>query len=538
MIAAAAAIVGVALVAFVAVKVFDKGPVASKPACTGSLPVNVAVAPEIEAPVRAIAKQLTDDRVAVKGQCVSYQVKGVSTIDTFNQLANGDEDAVTPDLWVPDSSQWMERTGILGDRVLPMKASVAVSPLVLVGTKAEAAKLRPKASSWASVAAKGPVAFSDPEKSMTSLMALLGVRRSIAGDRVLAREEVGRTIISRARERVEDTAVELGRAPTGLTHVVPASEQQYLKAAKANPDADLDAVVPAGGTVEFDYPMYAVMLGKSEVDPAIEAGQALLRYVDSSAGKKIVHNAGFRDAADKAQPDPRAVKVPRVLGQVLPLDADDILRTWAAVTLEPKLLTVVDVSGTMGQPAAGGAKRIDLARDAAKAAVGYYPDSAEVGLWTFSQDLGPNGLDYKELTPIAPLTSGHRSAVEKALNSLPSQVGRNTGLFDTVLAAYRSSQGKFDSRRFNTMVLLTDGKDDNVSTLSLGQVLSELRTSVDDARPIHVILVGLGPDADLSVLRQLADAMRGQAFKAQDPKDMQNIVIDALLSRECRGVCR
>ncbi|MBM7788094.1 VWA domain-containing protein [Tenggerimyces flavus] len=543
MFAAAAAILGVVLVAYVAVQVFDnKNNVAKRPTCTGSQEVAISVTPELEAPVRAITKQITDDKASVNDICLSFTVRGVTSIEVFNLLANGDDESDTPNLWIPDSEAWLGRTGILGDRLLPMKASMALSPLVVATTKAQAAQLRPIAGNWADMTAKGKVALADPDKSMTTLQALLGIRRTIRGDRVESRERIGRTIIERAQDRVKDLTEELGRASTGLKHAVPTSEQQFLKTAKANPDADLTAIVPTTGTVMFDYPIYAVMLGNEDVelDPTIEAGKTLIRYAESEAGKKVLHDAGFRDSVSKTVPDPKAVKLPPELKPVLaPTDADDILRTWAAVTLDPRLLTVVDVSGTMGSKAEGsGSTRIELARQAAKTALTYYPNSAKFGLWIFSQNLGPNDEDYRSLVEVNALDPVHRQNAVKALDGLPRQVAGNTGLYDTVLAAYRSARQNFESGRSNTMVLLTDGKDDNVSNTNLETLVRQLRNETTADKPIQVILVGLGPDADIGVLRQLADAMGGQAFKAQNTEDMQSIVIDALLSRECRGSCR
>lgn len=543
MFAAAAAILGVVLVAYVAVQVFDnQNNVAKRPTCTGSQEISISVTPELEAPVRAITKQITDDKAAVNDICLSFTVRGVTSIEVFNLLANGDDDSDTPNLWIPDSEMWLGRTGILGDRVLPMKASMALSPLVLATTKAQAAQLRPIAGNWADLTDKGKVALADPDKSMTTLQALLGIRRTIRGDKVESRERIGRTIIQRAQDRVKDLTEELGRASTGLKHAVPTSEQQFLKTAKANPDADLTALVPTTGTVMFDYPIYAVMLGNEDVelDPTIEAGKTLIRYAESEAGKKILHDAGFRDSVSKAVPDPKAVKLPPELKPVLaPTDADDILRTWAAVTLDPRLLTVIDVSGTMGNKAEGSrSTRIELARQAARTALTYYPNSAKFGMWIFSQNLGPGGEDYRSLVDVNALDPVHRRNVEKALDGLPRQVAGGTGLYDTVLAAYRSARRNFESGRANTMVLLTDGKDDNVSNTDLETLVRQLRNETTADKPIQVILVGLGPDADIAVLRQLADAMDGQAFKAQNTEDMQSIVIDALLSRECRGSCR
>jgi hypothetical protein len=74
---------------------------------------------------------------------------------------------------------------------------------------------------------------------------------------------------------------------------------------------------------------------------------------------------------------------------------DDLLTTLDAVHRDARLLAVVDVSGSMAAPAPGaeGSSRLALALGAAAAGLQLYPDSTEVGLWSFSEDLSGGGND-------------------------------------------------------------------------------------------------------------------------------------------------
>ncbi|WP_231106601.1 hypothetical protein, partial [Streptobacillus moniliformis] len=56
-------------------------------------------------------------------------------------------------------------------------------------------------------------------------------------------------------------------------------------------------------------------------------------------------------------------------------------------------------------PGAGGATRLNLAKDAAGRALALYSADSEVGLWTFSTRLTAT-TDYAELAPVAPLGPG------------------------------------------------------------------------------------------------------------------------------------
>ena len=43
--------------------------------------------------------------------------------------------------------------------------------------------------------------------------------------------------------------------------------------------------------------------------------------------------------------------------------------------------------------------------------------------------------------------------------------------------------------------------------------------------------MGVGTDADLSALRQIADATGGAAYQAVNPADLQNVLFDAIRRR-------
>jgi len=47
--------------------------------------------------------------------------------------------------------------------------------------------------------------------------------------------------------------------------------------------------------------------------------------------------------------------------------------------------------------------------------------------------------------------------------------------------------------------------------------------------------VALGPDADLGVLQQIAEATGGAAYSAKDPTDLQDVLFDALRQRQSAG---
>ncbi|HZC26138.1 MAG TPA: substrate-binding domain-containing protein, partial [Actinopolymorphaceae bacterium] len=514
-------------------------------ACTGSLRVKLSVAPEIAEPLQTIADRIAGDKVPVDGACVAFEINRARPRDVFNRLSNDASDS--PDLWIPDTWEWVSRIGIPHDRLLSLSPSVAASPLVLATTRSGADAVRSQAGSWASLAPAGKMALGDAEKSGVALSALLAIRRSLSDEPDVARDKLGTVILRLIKQRVADLGVELDQAGRGggLRRGVPATEQQVLSVHREHPQADIVPVVPKSGTVLLDYPLVAVLHGKPRGGRLIEAGAALMRYVDSPRGRSALRTAGFRDYRDQVPPsDPGNVGDVKVLSPITMKDADDVLRSWAAMSLESRLLAVVDVSGSMVVPA-GDRSRIELARDAARTALSYFPDTSQVGLWEFSQNRdGPRG--YLQLSPTGTLSAKHRQELDKDLDRLPQQVGGGTALYDTFFAAYHTAQGGYDPSRVNSLVLLTDAcsaatdasacKNEVTPGITLDRLVNLLK--VDPARPISVILVGIGPDADIRSLQRIADTVGGRAYRAKSADDMEGIIIDSLLHRQCGSTCK
>src|SRR5262249_442525 len=119
---------------------------------------------------------------------------------------------------------------------------------------------------------------------------------------------------------------------------------------------------------------------------------------------------------------------------------DTLLSTWTAVTLPARILAVIDVSGSMAAPVptAGGASREQATIEAARRGLGLFDDSWAVGLWIFSTLLD-GSKDYKELVPIGPVAS-QRTKLLNALGGVVPKPSGNTGLYDTILAAYKTVQ--------------------------------------------------------------------------------------------------
>lgn len=304
----------------------------------------------------------------------------------------------------------------------------------------------------------------------------------------------------------------------------------------SEPNVPLAAWYPPEGSLALDYP-FVVVEGDWVDDERRQRALEFLGILEGEETQNRLMELGFRGtdgkvgdvlrraggiAADRAGtqvPPPR----PKVVQQVL--------TTWDTVSQRTNTLAVIDVSGSMAEAATGtDGTRLDVATAAAAEAVKLSVDDSAFGLWEFSTDLGSG--HHRELVAMGPLgenvgTVTRRQAVEDALAAMEPR--RDTALYETVLAAYREATRRFDPERVNNIVLLTDGRQDNPDgTLGLERTIRRLERMADSERPVGLIAIGYGGQADLDALERLTTAVGGQAYRAVRAKDVREIILRTL----------
>ena len=151
------------------------------------------------------------------------------------------------------------------------------------------------------------------------------------------------------------------------------------------------------------------------------------------------------------------------------------------------------------------------------------------GVWTFSTLLdGEN--DYKELVPIGPLSS-QRSQLAAALTTIRPKPNGDTGLYDTILAGYKALQAGWDPGRVNSLVIMTDGQNDDKHGVTLDQLIGALKQIVDPKRPIQVIAIGIGTGVSRDELQKITSATGGGVFITADPSQIGDIFLQAIALR-------
>jgi Mg-chelatase subunit ChlD len=203
------------------------------------------------------------------------------------------------------------------------------------------------------------------------------------------------------------------------------------------------------------------------------------------------------------------------------------------------MLALVDTSGSMKERE-GDKTRMALAGEAAQTAVSIFPNTSQLGLWAFGLDRGGPGKDWREVLPVRPLDENvdgkpQRQLLGEALPALVSSASGGTGLYDSLLAAYQQMQSSYAPDRVNSVILLTDGRNEDPTGITLEQLLAKINAIKDPNKPVVIVTVGMGQGVDTAALSAVSAVTGGKTYVASNPQDIKQVFIDALLSRDCSG---
>jgi Ca-activated chloride channel family protein len=203
---------------------------------------------------------------------------------------------------------------------------------------------------------------------------------------------------------------------------------------------------------------------------------------------------------------------------------------WSQDRKRARVLLLLDVSGSMGEPAQGdnGPTKLDLAKQAIAGALDEFERDDEIGLRIFSTNLGDaQNEDWLDLVPISPV-AGNGESMRQRLTSLVPTNG--TPLYTATRQSYDDMLSEFDPSRINAVVLLTDGKNDDDRNNDLEGLLQRLRAQAEgeSAKPVRIFAIAYGNDADLETLRRIAEATNAQVYDASDPSTIAKVFVSVV----------
>lgn len=500
--------------------------------CDQPVDVSLSTAPELKPQLEAAAKSLAG-RDDSHQPCATFKISQAAPSVVADQLASGSSNR--PDLWIPDSSLWVARAD--DGNSLPTIAvpSIASTPMVLVGPGSSFANT----ASWLSAFQSTRPYLLDPQRTTTGLAALIAVQ----AERVKTNPpeaQVDAMLIplaqfhgSLAKPYTDLDGLFSKAAPDKSNILVPAPEQAFVMYQEKHPEIPLQAKVPGTGTLVFDYPI--VVTAKDDSEKINQAAQMLAAEMSSDAVAKARDEAGFRNPSMDPLGGGRGVGAVNMLATPQPEIADRALDKWETYALSAHSLVVIDTSGSMAEKV-GNRTRMQLAIAAAEKGLGLFRDTAQLGLWGFSTETPSRSTDWHSQVPIRRLGTKvggvkHRDVMLQTLHSFEAKMGGGTGLYETAVGAYRTVLDGFDPRSINSVILFTDGQNDDSDSPSLTDTLATLERLKDPAQPVRIIAIGMGPDADEAELKKLAQATGGRHYIARDPDAIQEVFIDAIKAR-------
>jgi Ca-activated chloride channel family protein len=492
-----------------------------------------------------------------------------------------------PAVWSPAASSWGAIANQrLADQGQPAVAPADAKPIMLTPLTIAMPKPMAQALGWPNTAlgwsdvvklstsptgwaAKGhpewgpfKLGKTNPNFSTSALSATIGQYYAATGKvRDLSLEDLANPQVQATQRAVESAVVHYGdttltflnnlyRADargTGLTYVsaVAVEEKSVIDYNKGNPDGILDpgerprpprvplvALYPKEGTLFSDSPFY--VLDANWVTPAQRtAARAFEAFLQRPANQRKVLTYGFRPGnpavalgdpvstqygLDPAQPQ-------TTLGVPTPPVLVKLIEAWGQLRKGARALLVIDVSGSMGDDAGNGDTKLDLAKQAAISALDQFKSDDLVGLRIFSTDLQPQEpKDYIDVVPIGPISAIREELVAK-INDLEPANG--TPLYTVAGRSYDDMKAAFDPARINAVLLLTDGKNEDTRNNNLNALVDKLRSGSEGAAggsaAVRLFTIAYGKDADLAVLKRMAEATNGAAYSAANPTTIQQV---------------
>lgn len=555
----------------------------------GCTTVHVAASSEKAALMATIADRYNRSDRRVGGACYGIAVRSVASGTAEANLAGGwDEstDGPAPDAWTPAASTWLSL--LQTDAASHDKRDVNVPADVQSVTSTPLAIAMPEPMARALGWPQAPIGWSDlltlandsrgwaakshpewgafalgktnPTISTSGLSATIGAFVAATGtssdltDRSLADPKVRAFVagVERAVVHYGDTTLtylaNLQRADdagAALTYVsaVAVEEKSVLDYDAGNPTGDpatlgkhappkipLVAVYPKEGTIYSDSP-FAILDVPWATDAKKAGARDFLTYLREPAQQKTFTGAGFRTfdhqpgapitASKSVLPDGVKIALKPPNGEVLVR----VRSTWAELRKRARILLVLDVSGSMGDPAGSSGKtKLELAKSAALAGLGQLSPSDQVGLWTFTTNLNTPSRIYAELVPIGPLAD-RRPKLEQAINGLSPLNG--TPLYAATRAASAYLRSTDDPRLINAVVLLTDGQNEYPADNDLPGLVKELSAAASEGGA-RVFSIAYGKDADLPVLKSISEASRAAAYDATNPASIGTVFVSVL----------
>jgi Mg-chelatase subunit ChlD len=527
--------------------------------------IEVAASPDVAPALGAAAERAHDENLTSDGRCVDISVTPRESYKVRDTLAAGKNPGAQ--VWVPDSNVWLEQ--ISADRGATKVArvgNVASTPvgMAMVPSAAKSLGWPKKTYGWLELAGATlrddslKLGAADPVRSASGLLAL--TQLSSAAGQVEGGATQAAAMMKSLSQRISDSDGQLVETlprdssgteqgnPKRNQALVLSEQAAFTHNSSAESGAGLDFFYPEDGSPRLDYPYALVDETRLSTDES-RAAIRFMTYLRKPEQEQLLTDRGFRTSDDQVSASLVAKAGGRVpqpytaeAGEPASVTAlQEALGTWTITVQSARITTVVDASSSMSEPVPGtGRSRMDVTKGSLLQALATFTQEDEIGLWEFSTELDGD-KDYRILVPTDRLGDStaaggtQRERLSAAFGGLEPVPGGATGLYDTTLAAYRAATSSYAEGKFNALVVLTDGVNQDPGSISRGELISELEKLSTPSRPVPLIVIAVGPDADRAEARQLAEATGGSGQQVNDPAQIHTVILKAIVAAGARG---
>ncbi|GAA1762473.1 vWA domain-containing protein [Agromyces humatus] len=521
----------------------------------------------------------------VDGTCVT----AVATKDKSGLVAEDASHSFTgipeeerPTVWVPDASSWIGLTRATGGgAAVPAEStSLGASDIVLAmpETLADAIGWHDDAPTWGEVydAAEDENTWSDlghPEwgtfklgktsplvasSGEAALLSSYGTAAGSGGD--LTREEVLDTdVTEEVRQHELATSHYMATPEHFLWHARQSEDKgsvaDFLSAvivdeksvwdynrgitsrdgvtriASDPPVEKLVPIYPTDGFYVADNPA-VVLTGAWVDDIEAAAAQDFLQFAVTKQGQRIVRETGYRDLNGVF--DPLVAEVGQFAVDppgALPYPRGSVIRaahaSFPEVRKRAEVLFLVDVSGSMEEPIAGGITKLAGAKNAITQALDHFTPGDNVGLAAFSAvDMDP--ISPGLVSPVADI-GDTRTDFLRALGALrPIEF---TPLYAAVDEFAKQRAADWQPDRINAIVLLSDGQNEYFGpSVTAPQMIVNLQQLHHHETPVLVFTLAYGANADVATLQSISSATGAHYYDATDPTKVGDVLGDLVTS--------
>ncbi|MFI5838771.1 substrate-binding domain-containing protein [Catenuloplanes sp. NPDC051500] len=540
--------------------------------CLTSSTVTVVASPTVEPALNQVLAKWNATRPTVDGACVTARTVVQESGQAAAAVGPGWDparDGDKPDVWVPDSSVWLSVAGSRPEAAELLGAqpeSIATSPAVLALRKPMATALgwpqRPlgrqdvigalsQPDVWAKAGhpeyASMRVGLTDPATSTAGLASVLSIldptgTGEVGQQQLIAGLQVSRVVGGFAPDAGVFFAAQSTAAAIDQNSAVaafPALEKEVAEYNAANPAGEMAPVYDTQQSFVADFP-YVPLTASWVSGRDRAAADDIRQYLHGPDARAILARHYLR-TPDGATDGTAALPVsagypaapPAARAAITPERLSQVMAAWADLQRKVNLLVVLDTSGSMTKPVPDTKlNRLALLQQTAGAGFNLLPHTMSIGLWEFSGR--GDGQAHRELVPFGPYPANagaipRAQALNQAVGALRAE--GDTPLYDTVYDAFKTMQKQWEAGSTNSVVIITDGANEVATGLTLEQLTAKLAKEQIKDKPVQVVTIAVGPDADAASLEKVAAAAGGRNLVLREPASAIETLVLAFTGR-------